>query len=112
MMKPIGRGVLDRPVKPGDDTQVASSRRAWIPSRVAAQRRIEAAWCDKITRRANHQKSVQPFAQKYSAGAVGQINATTPRILSHQGASAIVANEGQGAVDAKVATDERDQSVR
>jgi hypothetical protein len=43
---------------------------------------------------------VHPSAQKYFARLVGQINSTTPAILSHQGALAIVANEGQGAVDA------------
>jgi len=63
--------------------------------------------CDKTTRRANHQKYVQPFAQKYFRCPVGQIRSLTPAILSHQGALAIVANEGQGAVDAKAATDER-----
>jgi len=36
--------------------------------------------CDKTTRRANHQKSVQPFAQKYSAGAVGQISCSTSAV--------------------------------
>jgi len=30
--------------------------------------------CDRSTRRANHQKSVQPCSQKYLAGAVGQIS--------------------------------------
>jgi hypothetical protein len=30
--------------------------------------------CDKLARRANHPKSVQPFAQKYSALAAGQIS--------------------------------------
>ena len=55
---------------------------------------------------------VHPFAQKYFAGLVGQINRTTPAILSHQRALAIVANEGQGAVDADAATDERGVSVR
>ena len=56
---------------------------------------------DKLARRANRQKSVQPFAQKYSAVLVGQIRFRTPAILSHQGALAIVANEGQGAVDVR-----------
>ena len=40
--------------------------------------------CDKLARRANHQKSVQPFARKYSACAVGQIRLYTPAILSRQ----------------------------
>ena len=46
---------------------------------------------------------VQSWRKKYSAGPVGQIRFTTSAILSHQGALAIVANEGQGAMDAKAA---------
>ena len=52
-----------------------------------------------------------PFAQKYFRFPVGQIRSLTPAVLSHQ-ALAIVANEGQGAVDAKAATDERGICVR
>jgi hypothetical protein len=36
--------------------------------------------CDKATRRANHQKSVHPFAQKYSASVVGQISDLNPAV--------------------------------
>ena len=38
--------------------------------------------CGKTTRRANHQKPVHPFAQKYSAFPVGQISATSSRRLT------------------------------
>jgi hypothetical protein len=39
---------------------------------------------DELARRANHQKSVQTFTLKYFRCSVGQINGTTPAILSHQ----------------------------
>ena len=63
--------------------------------------------CDKSTRRANQQKSVQPFAQKYSAHAVGQISDLTPRVSPNEGRLAIVTNARWDAVDAKCAKDER-----
>src|SRR6266568_5501065 len=43
-------------------------------------RRGGANGCDKTTRRANHQKAVQPTAQKYFAFAVGRIDGLTPRV--------------------------------
>jgi hypothetical protein len=49
---------------------------------------------------------VQSFQKKYSAGPVGQIRGTDPRVLSHRGALANVINEGQDAVDANGAPDE------
>jgi hypothetical protein len=42
--------------------------------------------CDQLTRRANQQKSVQPYQQKYSAFAVGQISDLTPRVSPKRGA--------------------------
>jgi len=36
--------------------------------------------CDQLARRANHQRSVHPPSQKYSARAVGQISDLTPRV--------------------------------
>ena len=36
--------------------------------------------CDKTTRRANHSKPVQPFAQKYSAFVLTQISRITPPV--------------------------------
>ena len=45
--------------------------------RLCSQWRIPSSPCDKSTRRANHQKSVQTFAQKYFAGLVGQIRRLT-----------------------------------
>src|SRR5579872_4218825 len=48
---------------------------------------------------------VKPRIEKYFAFAVGQITATTQRILSHQeGRSRSSRNAGQGAVDAEVPT--------
>jgi hypothetical protein len=44
------------------------------------QGRIHFSLCDKSTRRANHQKSVQPLAKKYFALAVGQISGSTPPV--------------------------------
>src|SRR5438105_1705502 len=41
------------------------------------QWRCERSGCDTTTRRANQQKPVQPFAQKYSASVVGQITGLT-----------------------------------
>ena len=58
---------------------------------------------DKIARRANQQKSVHPFAQKYSARAVGQISDLTPRVSPNEGRLAIVTNVRWDAVDAKCA---------
>src|SRR6476661_3840087 len=59
--------------------------------------------CDKPTRRANQQKSVHPFAQKYFARAVGQISDLTPRVSPNEGRLAIVTNVRWDAVDAKCA---------
>src|ERR1700681_4549931 len=53
-------------------------------SRLSPQERIETPPCDKVARRANHKKSVQPLAQKYFRCSVGQIRSLTPAILSHQ----------------------------
>ena len=47
---------------------------------------------DQSARRANHQKSVQRFTQKYSARAVGQISDLTPRVSPNEGRLAIVTN--------------------
>jgi hypothetical protein len=58
--------------------------RAHAMSRLRAQERCGERGCDKSTRRTNHQKSVHPSREKYSASHVGQIGFTTPAILSHQ----------------------------
>jgi hypothetical protein len=50
---------------------------------------------------------VQSSPQKYSAGAVGQIRGTDPRVLSHRGALANVINAGEDAVDAEALLDEQ-----
>ena len=64
--------------------------------------------CGKSTRRANHQKSVQPFAQKYSAHPVGQISDINLRVSRQsRGALAIVTNARWDAVDAKRAQGRR-----
>ena len=55
----------------GPDVRIASLR---------LQRRNGIVGRDQLARRANHQKSVQPFTQKYSSRAVGQINDLTPRV--------------------------------
>jgi hypothetical protein len=51
---------------------------------------------DKLARRANHfewhDPPVQPFAQKYFAFAVGQINDLNPRVSPVEGRLAIVTN--------------------
>jgi hypothetical protein len=49
------------------------------------------------------QKSVHPFAQKYSARAVGQISDLTPRVSPNEGRLAIVTNVRWDAVDAECA---------
>jgi hypothetical protein len=54
--------------KPPSIASLGAQRRSWI-----------GGW-DKTTRRANHQKSVHPFTQKYSAFTVGQITDLTPRV--------------------------------
>ncbi|XSC46275.1 hypothetical protein ACF1BQ_010540 [Bradyrhizobium sp. RDT10] len=46
----------------------------------AHKRNFHAAACDKLARRANHPKSVQPFAQKYSAFVLTQITRITPLV--------------------------------
>jgi hypothetical protein len=45
-----------------------------------AQARSSCGTCDKVTRRANHPKSVQPFRQKYFRCPVGQIRSLTPPV--------------------------------
>ena len=53
--------------------------------------------CGKLTRRANHQKSVQPLGKKFFAFAVGQISARTPAIpCPQEGRFAIVTDVGCG----------------
>src|SRR6266403_2319103 len=56
--------------------------------------------CGKSTRRANHQKSVQPLGKKFFAFAVGQISARTPAIPSQESGVAHVTNVWRDAVDA------------
>jgi hypothetical protein len=63
--------------------------------------------CGKSTRRANHQKSVQPFAQKYFASVVAQISRSILPSTATRGAIAIVTTVRWDAMDAKAATDER-----
>src|ERR1700709_39534 len=65
-----------------------------------------------MARRANHQKSVYPSAQKYSAGPVGQITAITPAILSHQRGVGHRRKRGTGSGGREAATDERGACVR
>ena len=45
-----------------------------------AQAQLHAAACDKLARRANQSKPVQPFAQKYSAFVLAQIIGITPPV--------------------------------
>jgi hypothetical protein len=62
----------------------------------------------KTARRANHQKSVHPLAQKYFAFAVGQITDLTPRVSPTEGRIAIVTDAGWDAVDAAASGVKRD----
>jgi len=68
--------------------------------------------CDKLARRANRQKSVQPLLQKYFVSLVGQISGSTPPVYRDKRAIAIVTTVRWDAMDAKAATDERGKSVR
>jgi hypothetical protein len=52
-----------------------------------AQAQFCAAACDTTARRANHSKSVQPFAQKYSAFVLTQISGITPLVSPMEGRS-------------------------
>jgi hypothetical protein len=64
--------------------------------------------CDKSTRRANHQKSDQPLAQKYFAFGVGQITDLNPRVSRRmRGGSRSSRTLRWDAVDARLAQDER-----
>jgi hypothetical protein len=57
--------------------------------------------------------AVQPPLQKYSASRVGQIISIAPPVSpDERGGSRVVTNARWDAVDAKVATDERDSSGR
>src|SRR5512140_927752 len=62
------------------------------------------AWAGRagfLTRRANHQKPVQPPLQKYSGFPNRQITSISPAIPSHsEGSFAIVTDAGRDAVDA------------
>jgi hypothetical protein len=54
-----------------------------------------------LTRRANHQKPVQPLAQKYFTSEFVQITFLSAAVPSHtEGRLAIVTNAGRDAVDA------------
>ena len=69
--------------------------------RIRRQGRIHFFSCDQLTRRANHQKSVQPFAQKYFASMFAQITFMSAAVPSHtEGRFAIVTDAGRDAVDA------------
>src|SRR5437762_10122188 len=48
------------------------------------QAQFHSAACDKLARRANHPKPVQPLAQKYSAFVLTQINRITPPVRSEE----------------------------
>jgi hypothetical protein len=61
---------------------------------------VEASGCDKLTRRANQQKPVQPLTEKYSAFAVGQITDLSSRVSTRWGALRNVTNARWDAVDA------------
>ncbi len=62
----------------------------------------------KTARRANHQKSGQPFCRKYSASRRGQITALTPRVSPRmRGGSRSSRTLRWNAVDAAAARDER-----
>src|ERR1700712_798021 len=58
------------------------------------------ATCDKVTRRANHQNLSTPPRKNKSLAPSGKSNLELPPSCPTRGALAIVANEGQGAVDA------------
>jgi len=88
----------------------------WIASRSLSsgahsgdpQRRKRNFTCDQSTRRANHQKSVHPLAQKYFASPFGRNNfIDSSRPASSEGRIAIVTDVGRDAVDAGGARDER-----
>jgi hypothetical protein len=60
-----------------------------------------------LSRRINVICRVQSFQKKHSAGPVGQIRGTDPRVLSHRGALANVIDAGGDAMDAKALLDEQ-----
>src|SRR4029079_17808655 len=68
--------------------------------------------CGKTTRRANHQKSVQPFAKKYSAFVLTQISRITPLVSRRMRALANVTNARGDAMDGRAATDVCGSNVR
>jgi hypothetical protein len=58
----------------------------WLRACFARQGKSGCNCCGKVTRRANHQKSVHPCAQKDSAQPVGQIRDTnSPRLTRREG---------------------------
>ena len=77
-----------------------------------AQQRSAFGGCDKVTRRANHQKSVNPLLRKYSAFVVGQISAKNFPVSPDKRGVAHVTNARWDAVDAMRALDERVCGVR
>jgi hypothetical protein len=72
----------------------------------------DAMGATRTTCRANHQKSVQPVAQKYSTFVLTQISRITPPVSPDRGALAIVTNVRWDAMDADGAIDVRAASVR
>src|SRR6476469_6864603 len=79
-----------------------------------AQAQLDAAACDQLARRANHQKPVQPFAQKYSAFVLTQISRITAPVSRrmrgardrHERADA------DGAIDVRAGSVRRSRVVR
>jgi len=65
-------------------------------SRLRSQAKFGRFPCDKTTRRANHEKPVQPLAQKYFASVVGQISDLNSRVPPDQRGRAHVTNVAAG----------------
>ena len=79
----------------------AASLRALRAASLRAQVKSGCSGCGKITRRANHQKSVQPPLQKYFCFFEDTNQCISVAIPSHtEGRLAIVTNAGRDAVDA------------
>ena len=74
--------------------------------------RATANVCDKVTRRANHQKSVQPFAQKYFGCRVGQITRLIPPVYRDKRGDRDRHDRAVGCGGREVMTDERGLCVR
>ena len=75
--QPVARLAKYRTIRPAQYAALSRALRSCFVSRASE---ISRPGRDKTTRRANHPKPVQTFAQKYFAFAVGQITDLTSRV--------------------------------